>query len=269
MRSIAHISDLHFGRLDKPVAEALVADLAMQPPSVLVVSGDFTQRARAWQYAEAAEYLRRLPSPQVVVPGNHDVPMYDVVRRFFRPLDRYVKYISGDLSPSYSDSELFVLGVNTARSFTQKSGWLKKHQLVEVNERFRHVPESVLKVLVAHHPFIPPPDDRGADIIRGAGRVLEALDPSAIDLVLGGHLHRAYQGDVRSLHRSAPRSVLSIQAGTTTSTRRRHEANSYNWITHDAGMVTVAIRMWNGRGFEVSKVSRYRRVDQIWEIAQE
>jgi hypothetical protein len=122
MRSISHISDLHFGRLDAPVAEALVEDLRRHPATLLVVSGDFTQRARAGQYAEAAAYLKRLPTPQLVVPGNHDVPMYNVIRRFFFPLNRYFKHITQDLTPVFQDDELFVLGVNTARSFTQKAG---------------------------------------------------------------------------------------------------------------------------------------------------
>src|SRR3954471_16734760 len=99
MRTIAHISDLHFGRLDRPVAEGLVADLARHKPDLLVVSGDFTQRARERQFAAAAAYLKRLPTPQLVVPGNHDVPLFDVIRRIFFPLARYRRLISRDLRP--------------------------------------------------------------------------------------------------------------------------------------------------------------------------
>src|SRR4051812_2596140 len=128
MRTIAHISDLHFGRLDRSVAEGLVADLAERKPSLLVVSGDFTQRAREGQFRAAAEYLKRLPQPQLVVPGNHDVPLYDVVARFFSPLAGYRRIISSDLRPLYRDEEMLVLGVNTARSFTHKSGWISEEQ---------------------------------------------------------------------------------------------------------------------------------------------
>jgi 3',5'-cyclic AMP phosphodiesterase CpdA len=114
MRTIAHISDVHFGRTDPAVVEGLVQDLSSRHPSVLVVSGDFTQRARARQYRAAAEFLKRLPTPQLVVPGNHDIPLYDIIRRFFFPLNRYRKYITKDLRPVYQDEELFVLGINTA-----------------------------------------------------------------------------------------------------------------------------------------------------------
>src|SRR5688572_9270720 len=118
MRTIAHISDLHFGRIDEAIVEGLVADIAARSPSLVVVSGDLTQRARAWQYRQGAELLERLPKPQLVVPGNHDIPLYDVVRRFLFPLQRYSSYITRDLAPVYRDHELFVMGLNTARSFT-------------------------------------------------------------------------------------------------------------------------------------------------------
>src|SRR3954453_24246687 len=94
VRTIAHISDLHFGRVDPPVAEALVSDVHAFAPSLVVASGDFTQRARVGQYKAAAEFMKRLPGPQMVVPGNHDIPLYNLVRRFIFPLTRYRRFIS-------------------------------------------------------------------------------------------------------------------------------------------------------------------------------
>src|SRR5688572_25609363 len=115
MRSIAHISDLHFGKVDAPVAEGLVADLNANPPSLVVCSGDFTQRARRSQYRDAAAFMKRLPGTQLVVPGNHDVPLWDFLRRIVSPLGRYRRHISHDLRPVYRDEELLVIGINTAR----------------------------------------------------------------------------------------------------------------------------------------------------------
>src|SRR5688500_15402868 len=114
MRTIAHISDLHFGKVDPPVAEGLIQDLASRTPSLLVMSGDFTQRARTSQYRDAANYLNRLPQPQLVVPGNHDIPLYDLIRRFFFPLNRYCRLISHDLRPVFQDEEMVVIGINSA-----------------------------------------------------------------------------------------------------------------------------------------------------------
>lgn len=265
MRTIAHISDLHFGRIDKPVAEGLVADLQELVPAVLVVSGDLTQRARRRQYEQAAAYLRRLPGPMVVVPGNHDVPLWDVFRRFLSPLGRYRRYITDDLFPSYSDDELFVLGINTARSFTRTSGWISQEQIQEVRRRMCSVRPGIFKVLVTHHPFIPAPRKPNSDVIIGGEAALGRLEECGVDLLLAGHLHLAYHDDVRAHHGPARQSVLSVQAGTATSTRRRHEPNAYNWITVSPQLVSVSVRVWNGTRFEESLVTRYERADREWQ----
>jgi 3',5'-cyclic AMP phosphodiesterase CpdA len=271
MRTIAHISDIHFGRTDPAVVEGLVDDLSSRNPSLLVVSGDFTQRARERQYRHAAAFLERLPRPQLVVPGNHDIPLFDVIRRFFFPLNRYRKHITPDLRPVYSDEELFVLGVNTARSFTHKSGWISEEQLVDIKTRVCRQPVGVFRVVVTHHPFIPPPRDPRADVIRQGETYIDELEDCGVDMLLAGHLHLAYHDDLRSHYKSAKRSILSVQAGTATSTRRRGEPNAYNWITVSRDLCTVAVRAWNAkdRCFEESLVTRYERVDGQWQRQQQ
>jgi 3',5'-cyclic AMP phosphodiesterase CpdA len=269
MRTIAHISDLHFGRVDDKVAEGLVADLAERKPSLLVVSGDFTQRAREGQYAQAAAFLRRLPQPQLVVPGNHDIPLYDVVRRIWFPLAKYRRHITRDLRPMYRDEELMVLGINTARSFTQKSGWISEEQLLDVKTRVCGMPRSVVKVVVTHHPFIPPPREPRADVIRRGATYIDELEECGVDLLLAGHLHLAYHDDLRSHYKGAKRSILSIQAGTATSTRRRGEPNAYNWITVSPDLCAVTVRAWCRDRFEESLVTRYRRVEGSWQREQQ
>ena len=264
MRTIAHISDLHFGRVDDAVARGLIADLKERAPTLLVASGDFTQRARKHQFIKASEFLRRLPRPQLFVPGNHDVPLWDVASRFLFPLRRYRRHIADELLPTYADDELFVMGVSTARSFTRISGWISQWQLGEIQRRACPVPSRVFKVLVTHHPFIPSPRNPQSDVVRGGGDALAQLEECGIDMLLAGHLHLAYHDDVRSHHKSARRSVLSIQAGTAISTRRRSEPNAYNWITLSPDLVTVAVRAWNGERFEESLVTRYERSNQEW-----
>jgi 3',5'-cyclic AMP phosphodiesterase CpdA len=264
MRTIAHISDLHFGRIDPLVLAGLEKDLSGRTPSLLIVSGDFTQRARRKQYAAARELLARLPKPQLVVPGNHDIPMFDVIRRFFFPLHRYRHYITSDLHPAYRDEQLFVLGVNSARSFTHKSGWISTEQLLDLKQRVGQVPPGVVKVVVTHHPFVPPPREPHADVIVHGEKYIDELEACGVDLLLAGHLHLAYHDDIRSHFKVAKRSILSIQAGTATSTRRRGEPNAYNWITVSPGLCTVAVRAWNASAgcFEESLVTRYARDKQ-------
>ena len=234
-------------------------------PAVLKISRRLSRR---WSQRDSTYFptpdledltvaAKRLPGPQMVVPGNHDVPLWDIVRRFFFPLERYRRYISENLFPEYLDEELLVLGINTARSFTRTSGWICKEQFEHVRRRTCESPRQLFKVLVTHHPFIPPPRRLKSDVLLHGSSALKQLEECGIDMLLAGHLHLAYHDDVRSHHQSARRSVLSIQAGTATSTRRRGEPNAYNWITISPDLVTVAVRAWNGRGFAESLVTRY------------
>lgn len=266
MRTIAHISDLHFGRLDAPVAEGLVADLSQRKPDLVVVSGDLTQRARKRQYSDAMAFLGRLPSPQLIVPGNHDIPLWNVLARAFTPVRQYRRIVTEDLRPVIEDDEMLVVGLNSARSFTRTSGWLNRAQLDFARERFAAA-DGKFKVLVTHHPFFPPPRRPKADVIIGGERYLAELNEVHVDLVLSGHLHLAYHDDLRSHYKASRRGVLSIQAGTATSTRRRGEPNAYNWITVSPHLCTVAVRAWAGQSFEESLVTRYECDDAGWRKA--
>src|SRR5918997_6196623 len=153
MKKIVHLSDLHFGRVDAGLVEPLVEAVGEVRPSLVVVSGDLTQRARSQQFEEARAFLDRLPRPQVVVPGNHDVPLYDVLSRFARPLDKYRRHISEEVEPVYEDEEMVVAGLNTARSMTRKYGRVNERQVAGLRKRLCKYPDAVLKVVVTHHPF--------------------------------------------------------------------------------------------------------------------
>lgn len=264
MRTIAHISDVHFGRIDNRIVEALLTELHADPPSVMVVSGDLTQRARVEQYLPAAEFLKRLPGPIIVVPGNHDVPLWNVFRRIFLPLQRYRHYITADLYPEYRDDDIMVLGVNSARSFTRLSGWLSRDQLATIRQRFSQAPPEATRILVTHHPFIPTSKRPEGDVIRRGASTLLELEEARIDVLLAGHLHLAYHDEVREYHAGMNRSVISIQAGTATSTRLRGEPNAYNRITIEHDHVHVSVRAWTGSGFAQSLATDFRKTDGVW-----
>jgi 3',5'-cyclic AMP phosphodiesterase CpdA len=264
VRTIAHISDLHFGREDRRAVEALLDDLATLHPSLVAVSGDLTQRAKPSEFAAARAFLDRLDAPALVVPGNHDVPLYDVVRRFARPLHRYRNFITSDLSPVFRDDELVVLGVNTARSLTIKHGSISERQVRELRHRLATHGEDLFKVVVTHHQFILPPGLRAGRIVGRAPLALGVLDEAGVDLLLAGHLHRGYSGDVRSHHPLVKRSIVVVQAGTAVSMRGRGEPNSYNLIAITRDRLEVAVRMWSGKGFAHAATYVYARRGGEW-----
>lgn len=263
MKTVAHLSDLHFGTEIPTVVSALVAELHERAPSLVIVSGDLTQRARRSQFSAASAFLKRIPRPQLVVPGNHDVPLYDVARRFLAPLTRYRAWIADELDPVYVDDEIFVLGLNTARSFTWKSGRISEEQLACMEERLAAAGDR-FKIVVTHHPFIPPPNDAGIELVGRAAIAIPLLDASGVDLLLAGHLHRGYAGDIRPHYPSARRSMIAAQAGTATSGRTRDEPNAYNWITVEPQKITIAVRAWSGAGFEPIRESIYHKAPGGW-----
>jgi len=247
MKTIAHISDLHFGTEDIAVADGLVEDLERIRPDVVVNSGDYTQRARRAQFRAASEYIKRLPQPQINVPGNHDIPLFDIVRRFLSPLNRYKAYITKKMFPQYVDEDLTVLGINTARSLTWKSGRISKDQIEEMERILTSLPESHFKIIVTHHPFIPPPgqEDTGVDLVGRASRALEVIERCKVDLLLAGHLHHGYTGDIRTYYPSSNRSIIVVQAGTAISDRIREEPNGYNIIRLADKRMEIEVRKWN------------------------
>ncbi|CAN5514570.1 metallophosphoesterase [soil metagenome] len=273
LRTIAHISDVHFGTTNPRIVDALVRELNERKASLIVISGDLTQRARASQFRQAADFIARLESPTLIVPGNHDVPLFDVIMRFAAPLANYSRYITSDFRPVHRDDGMIVAGINTARSFSLtmngfwKDGKISEEQLLDLELRFKDSPPDILKIVVTHHPFIPPPGERLHGVVHGAARALATLERCGVDIVLAGHLHMGYSGDVRTHHEAAKRSILSIQAGTATSDRRRGEPNAYNWLTLELNRTRIEVRAWNGATYETSTVKDFVRENGIWNEA--
>ena len=260
MAVIAHLSDLHFGTEDPAVAEAVLDDVARLAPSLVVISGDLTQRARRRQFEKAQRFLQRLAGPQLVVPGNHDVPLFDVVRRFLAPLNRYRHFIGENVDPFYQDPEIAVLGINTAHSFTWKQGRITDEQIRRMDACFAGVPDRTFKVVVTHHPFLPPLGIAlGFPPVRRAFWALPVLDRRRVDLLLAGHIHFGYSGDVRRYHPTLKRCIVASQAGTAISRRRRREANAYNCITVGRESFEIAARMWDGNHFAAVAASSFPR----------
>ncbi|PWC52820.1 metallophosphoesterase [Azospirillum sp. TSO22-1] len=270
MRTLAHISDLHFGRIDPAVVEGLLADLIVNRPDLVVISGDLVQRAKVRHFKEARAFLERLPFPYLVVPGNHDIPVYNVFHRFIDPLRNYKRFISRDLSPFHVDAEIAVLGLNTARSVILdfSHGRINKAQISRVCEVFKELPEHVFKVLFTHHPFLPPPGAPETRLVDRHRLALPALEDAGVDLLLAGHLHKAYSGDLATFHTEVARSILVAQASTATSTRTRDEANAYNLIAIDAPRVTLEVRAWGGGGFVHAAASTYARSGHRWVLQE-
>jgi len=260
MRTIVQLSDLHFGTILEPTIEPVISTVKELKPDLVVISGDLTQRAREEQFEEARAFLRRLPGPQLVLPGNHDVPAYNLLRRFVHPLGRYLSTITRDLAPSYVDDEIAVLGVNTARALVIKGGRINQEQIERLEATLRGLEKSQTKIVVGHHPFDMPAHLSGVAIVMNARHAMEMFARHKVDLFLAGHLHLVYVGSTIRYQVPDYR-VPVIQSGTATSTRSRGEPNSFTVIRVDSPHITVDIHTWVAKRsvFEVSATHEFTR----------
>jgi 3',5'-cyclic AMP phosphodiesterase CpdA len=259
---------LHFGRVDHAVLAALGRELVDAKLDLLVVSGDLTQRAQKGEFQAAREFLSTLPRPQLVVPGNHDIPLYNLWVRWLTPLDRYRRYINADLEPSYVDDEIAVLGINTARANTFKNGRINERQMTRSSERLKRCGPNVTRVVVTHHPFDIPKDADGSPVGQARIAVVK-FTRSRVDLILSGHLHGSSARDSTARYGESDRSILLVQAGTATSTRRRGELNSFNFLRIDEGAIQVDCMVWDESHQQFSQASsrKFRRAGGAWSEA--
>ena len=271
MPRIVHLSDLHFGAHDERLVEAVERSVDELKPDLVVVSGDFTQRAKTEEFAEACRFLERLREAghEVLgVPGNHDVPLYDVLRRFLSPLTRYKRFIDDVLCPVHELRGAIVLGINTARSLTFKDGRINAEQVEFIRDTFsRSDPESV-RVLVTHHPlFALTVGDELQSAIGRQEMALDAIEEAGVDVLLAGHNHQASVNSARDLVTRAG-GALVVQAGTATSTRVRGQDQSFNLLDIAGSRVVLTVYRWGGEDYRPSDAQAFEQKDGAWVIAR-
>lgn len=265
MRTIVHLSDLHFGRVNPALIDPLIRIISEIKPDLVAISGDLTQRARSYQFQQARSFLDALPKPQIVVPGNHDIPLHNLFARFLEPLTKYKRYITDDLEPKYEDTEMVIIGVNTARSLVFKGGRINESQVGRLREKFCSLGNRVVKVVVTHHPFDLPEGYHERELVGRARMAMTGLAECGADLFLAGHLHISHTGHTKRYNIHG-HSALVVQAGTATSTRERGEANSFNLLRIAYPAITVERLTWNPAttSFAVSTFEGFEQTVEGW-----
>jgi 3',5'-cyclic AMP phosphodiesterase CpdA len=246
MTTIAHISDPHFGTVDLPVREALLRELRGNGIDLVVLTGDITQRARSNQFREAREFLDALsPTPWLAIPGNHDIPLYDVFTRFTRPYRLFKRFISQTLEPAYQDDVVALMCVNATRATRHKHGVLLKRTVDQAAQKLSSLRQT-FRIVATHQPLAVPLDTELNNVARGADHALETWIDAGADLFIGGHIHLPYCMTVRT--RQSARSALVLQAGTSVSLRVRHGVpNSFNRLVLEPsiGIRRMRLERWD------------------------
>lgn len=271
---LMHISDLHAGPpFNRMVAASLAEHAHAERPDLLVISGDLVQRADFLQHwRTAVAYLQELPQPQLIIPGNHDVPLLNLFNRLLRPYARYRRFVSRDLNPVFSRPGLVVVGGVSAHGLTFDGGRLYSGQARRLQQEFARHSAEVCKVAVLHHPVVNPPGITRKRTITAPSTVVQLLDRCGVELLLCGHIHVSYVGNTLDVTHMLQQGTIICQSGTATSTRgkgREHGTNSYSIIEIDARSIRISQHLYRAEAGRFGPVAEHvfpRRSSGIYEL---
>jgi 3',5'-cyclic AMP phosphodiesterase CpdA len=250
--ALLQISDPHFGTEQPPVVAALLELARHVRPELVVVSGDVTQRARAAQFAAAGRFVTQLPTHTVLaIPGNHDIPLFNVFARAFNPYRGFRATFGANLEPQYSSDAFAIACLNTTRPRRHKDGEMSPEQIARAAAFARSAKVTQLRIVVVHQPVHVIRTQDVENLLHGHREAVCAWAAAGVDIVMGGHIHLPYVRTLGNHSVDLKRRIWAVQAGTAVSNRVRHEApNSVNVLKYEAGAPHAVIEQWNYAALE-------------------
>lgn len=250
MSKILHASDLHFGKANPQMVESFYHEIERQNPDLVILSGDFTQVGSVSEFKQAAEFIARITAPVFTVPGNHDIPRFDLMQRFFDPMKNYRERIAPLQDTVHEDDASYIVGINTARPVLPHWNWangmVSQDQIQFVHSQFRYAPVEKARILVCHHPLLTLTGAPIDTIVWGSTDLLQVLEMNTVDVVLTGHIHHA-----AVLAHEDKKGPVMVGASSATSTRLRSQTNGYNLIRVEKDAIEIDLIHWSGSVHEV------------------
>lgn len=248
---IIHLSDLHFGTHSVENVAILQAEIEKNAPDLIAVSGDFAQIANASEFEIAHDFLNSLSSPTFCVPGNHDVPAWNLIERFTQPYKKYKKYITDDLNPVLETENALFAGINSSRRALPHWNWangaVSNAQRTNLRKTFEGA--KGWRICMLHHP-IHKVQDMPIDVtVFGRKRTLNVIQDLKVNLVLTGHVHHASITTLGDEHHQ----TIYLSASTALSSRKRGQANGFNIIELHHDKMTIDVLALNNGTFEQIK----------------
>ncbi len=240
------LSDLHFGTERPEVVTALVEAIHQLQPDLLLLSGDITQRARCEQFRACERFLARLPPvPRLAVPGNHDLPLFNLWQRLVAPYAHFRRTFGDERASCYQADGVLVVGVNTTRPGKHIDGSFSPERVAAVARRLEHS-AARLKIVMGHHPVDAVLEVDEKNIAAGAEAAVRAWSRAGMQLYLAGHIHYPFCASLERRYPGVPANCWTLQAGTAVSWRvRDHKANSFNLIEWCSGQEMIELERWD------------------------
>lgn len=267
MIHLVHVSDLHFGRARPELVWPLIAQLNALAADLIIISGDLTQRAHRRQFRAARAFMRRLEAPVMVIPGNHEIPAWNLPARILCPFRRYRRWISSEREPVFEHADARVIGLNTVNPWVWQCGRIGGEEIRHVCLETKKAAGAV-RVVVAHHPLQHQPGDVKALMSSAAGAI-DAFAECGVDVILAGHLH-SWRAELLT-GRAGGRRLIQVLAGTGLSTRLRGGVNDFNLLTVGTGQVIVEryAAEAGGTAFRPAQRVIFRTGSAGWQFAKE
>ncbi len=269
MRTLIHISDLHFGKIESKKIDPLLSAFKKIRPDLIIISGDLTQHAKIDQFKEACHFLDNIEAAgftYFVIPGNHDIsPFYRPLERFSNPYRQYKKYISKNLEPFYLDSELAIVSLNTVQHHNIKDGRIHTDQLKKLEARLTRFPKEITRILVTHHPLDLPPDRSRIKLARRSKGTISRLSKHIIDLYLSGHLHLSSVVTTQQRYMISDYCAIAVQAGTI-SERVREEGASFNVIKIKRPTIKIDTYVYKADTFNYLASKKFSQEKNMWRV---
>lgn len=220
MTRLVHLSDLHFGYERDDLTGALLNRVNAAGADLVVVTGDLTHRGRPSQFARAAAFLRAIRAPLIAVPGNHDVPLWNLAERLIQPFRPWQAAIAPQREPLAHVGTLRVQGLDSVDPMAWQRGRLSPAQIRRVIAR---IEPACHNIVALHHPLEQAPEVDKA-LMLGAPEALAAFEAGGIEVALSGHLHLWSAGAFLG---PGGRPILQIQAGTALCARPGDRQNEF------------------------------------------
>lgn len=247
MTSVLHLSDPHFGTEQPAVVDALVGLVRACQPELVLLGGDITQRARSAQFAAARRFVDRLAVPTLVVPGNHDIPLFNIVARLLDPYGNYRRAFGPDREPVYSSDTLLAIGVDSTRPQRHKNGYVSSRQIERVARLLDGARPGQLRIVLMHHPLVAAVESDQVNLAGGRENAMRVWSQAGADLLLGGHIHLPYVAPLPA--RINQQGTWAVQAGTAVSHRIRggvpNSVNIIDWAPERTRASVCRVQRWD------------------------
>ncbi|WPL16570.1 Calcineurin-like phosphoesterase [Thiorhodovibrio winogradskyi] len=246
---IFHLSDIHFGLEDNRALDWVKQEIADKQPDAVAITGDLTMRARQHEFDAACAWIRSLEASVTVEVGNHDLPYFNPIQRFFDPYKR-IRAIADKVEVEIDLPGLAIVPLKTVARWQPRpnwsKGWVTEAALERCLARLDALPKGTRALVTAHHP-LREAGTQGTALTRHGQKALTELAKREVLAVLSGHVHDAFD----LTEETEQGAVRMIGAGTL-SRRLRSTPPSFNELRWDGEQLAVSV--CNLEGYDTAEM---------------